>query len=74
MQARGPLMIEHRLIEEVISIIGEALERVTPKPLVFHVSARSGDGMDRWFAWLESQFAARSRPVPGHPANGHSHI
>lgn len=28
MQARGPLMIEHRLIEEVITIIGDALERI----------------------------------------------
>jgi len=28
MQARGPLMIEHRLIEEVISIIFDALERI----------------------------------------------
>jgi len=28
MQARGPLMIEHRLIEQVISIIGEALVRI----------------------------------------------
>ena len=57
-----------------LGAIDEALERVTPAPLVFHVSARSGDGLDGWFAWLESQFAARSGPVPGHPAHNHSHI
>ncbi|MFO7693049.1 MAG: hydrogenase nickel incorporation protein HypB [Vicinamibacterales bacterium] len=53
--------------------IDEALGRVMPVPQVFHVSARSGDGMGRWFAWLEAQLAVRSGPIPDHPAHGHSH-
>jgi len=53
--------------------IDEALGRVMPVPQALHVSARSGDGMDRWFAWLETQLAARSGPRPDHAAGGHHH-
>jgi len=53
--------------------IDEALGRVMPRPDLIHVSARNGDGLQRWFAWLEAQIGARGGPVPGHPASGHRH-
>ena len=53
--------------------IDEALGRVMPRPDLIHVSARNGDGLQRWFAWLEAQISARGGPVPGHPASGHRH-
>jgi hydrogenase nickel incorporation protein HypB len=49
-----------------------ALARVMPRPAVFAVSARSGAGMERWFAWLEGQIAARPRPHAAHGAH-HDH-
>ena len=39
-------------------LLDDALARAMPAPSVLHVSARSGAGMDRWFAWLEAQLAA----------------
>ena len=35
--------------------LDDALARVMPKPRVLKVSARSGEGLDRWVAWLEEQ-------------------
>jgi hydrogenase nickel incorporation protein HypB len=53
--------------------IDEALGRVMPAPAVFHVSARSGDGLGQWFAWLEAQLAARSGPDATRHAHEHHH-
>jgi len=53
--------------------IDEALGRVMPEPRAFHVSARTGDGLGRWFGWLEDQLKARGAPDALHPAHGHSH-
>jgi hydrogenase nickel incorporation protein HypB len=36
-----------------LEVIAEALARVMPRPLYFPVSARTGEGMDRWLEWLE---------------------
>jgi hydrogenase nickel incorporation protein HypB len=33
----------------------DALARVMPSPRVLRVSARTGEGLDRWVAWLEEQ-------------------
>jgi hydrogenase nickel incorporation protein HypB len=35
-----------------IEVIADALARVMPRPLYFPVSARTGEGMDRWLEWL----------------------
>ena len=35
--------------------LDEALARVMPSPQVLKVSARTGDGIDAWVAWLEQQ-------------------
>ncbi len=53
--------------------IDEALARVMPAPLVFRVSARSGAGMDRWFAWVEAQLAARGSSDGGTAVHHHHH-
>jgi len=53
--------------------IDDALKRVMPAPVVFHVSARTGDGLGRWFGWLEAQLAARGARDATHPAHGHQH-
>jgi hydrogenase nickel incorporation protein HypB len=45
-----------------LDVIDDALARVMPKPTVFHVSARTGAGMERWFAWLGAQLAGRGGP------------
>lgn len=33
----------------------DSLSRVMPNPVVFPVSAKSGEGLHRWFAWLEDR-------------------
>jgi len=35
-----------------IEIIADALARVMPRPVYFPVSARTGEGMERWLEWL----------------------
>ena len=35
--------------------LDDALARVMPRPKVLKVSARTGDGLDQWVAWLEAQ-------------------
>jgi hydrogenase nickel incorporation protein HypB len=34
--------------------IADALRRVMPDPVYFAISARTGDGIDRWLEWLEA--------------------
>jgi hydrogenase nickel incorporation protein HypB len=41
--------------------IEDALARVMPRPRMLEFSARSGEGMDRWIAWLEERRAGMSR-------------
>jgi hydrogenase nickel incorporation protein HypB len=51
----------------------DALARVMPRPAVFAVSAKSGVGMDRWFAWLDGQVGRAARPEPARQAHEHHH-
>jgi hydrogenase nickel incorporation protein HypB len=37
-----------------LETIADALSRVMPQPLYFPVSARTGEGLDRWLGWLEN--------------------
>ena len=55
-----------------MAALEDALARVMPRPAVFQVSAKSGAGMDRWFAWLEGQVAAVGPPNPGPAAHRHN--
>jgi hydrogenase nickel incorporation protein HypB len=54
-------------------VIDDALGRVMPEPTVFHLSSKTGDGLGRWFDWLEQQLKARGGPDSGHPAHEHLH-
>jgi len=56
-----------------IAELEHALARVMPRLAVFQVSARSGSGMERWFAWLEGQVAALGPPAPAQAPHPHSH-
>ncbi len=59
-------------LEVDLARIEDALARVMPDPLVIRVSARTGEGLDAWRAWLE----ARREPVlraRGKEAHGHEH-
>jgi hydrogenase nickel incorporation protein HypB len=41
-----------------VEAITDALERVMPTPHLLSVSARTGEGVDRWIEWLEGRRAA----------------
>ena len=52
-----------------VAAVEDALARVMPEANVLKVSAKSGQGIDAWLAWLEGQ-----RPAPGaKTAEGHHH-
>jgi hydrogenase nickel incorporation protein HypB len=42
--------------------VHDALSRVMPRPRVIEVSARTGQGLDRWMAWLEELRRTIRRP------------
>lgn len=50
--------------------IEDALSRVMPEPKAIRVSARTGEGLEAWKAWLEDRRAAvvgaRAREPRGH--------
>jgi hydrogenase nickel incorporation protein HypB len=50
--------------------IEDGLRRVMPRPALIRVSARTGDGVDRWVEWLAERKAALPRATGGRP---HSH-
>jgi hydrogenase nickel incorporation protein HypB len=52
--------------------VHDALARVMPRPEAIEVSARSGQGMDRWVAWLE-RLRARVAPGGARAAQPHTH-
>lgn len=52
------------LPEISLAAIEDSLSRVMPRPMMFPVSARTGEGMDRWFKWLEAYRAAIVRSAP----------
>lgn len=56
-----------------VEAVLDALARVTPQPDVLQLSARTGDGVAGWIAWLEGRRAAqtRSAPSPAHPHHRH---
>ena len=57
--------------------VQEALARVAPLPRMLRLSARTGEGIDAWLAWLDERRraqAAQAAPSRGHGhATGHSH-
>jgi hydrogenase nickel incorporation protein HypB len=52
-----------------LGAIRDALSRVMPEPRMIAVSARTGEGIAEWLAWLEArrpQAAARAPHTHGH--------
>ena len=49
-----------------VAAIRDGLSRVMPEPRLIAVSAKTGEGMGEWLAWLESRRPAR-------PASAHAH-
>ncbi len=59
-------------LEVDLAKIHDGLARVMPSPRAIEISARTGQGLDAWLAWLEEQ---RAPLVPaGAPAPGHGHV
>ena len=48
-----------------VEAIRDALARVNPVPALLPVSARTGEGLPEWFAWLESRRPARDAEPAG---------
>ena len=55
--------------------IEDSLARVMPRPRMMKLSARTGEGVDRWIAWLEEKQApfAKWRRAGAALAAGHTH-
>jgi len=51
----------------------DSLARVMPHFEAFHVSATTGEGIDRWTSWLEARRAAARPTVSGHHHHHHEH-
>jgi hydrogenase nickel incorporation protein HypB len=47
-----------------IEAIADALSHVMPQPRYLPVSARSGEGMERWLEWLVQLHGMSARPSP----------
>jgi hydrogenase nickel incorporation protein HypB len=67
-------------LEVDLPALHDAVSRVMPRPRVIEVSARTGQGLDRWVAWLEGLRRRIRRPRvprthvhPGEPAPEHDH-
>jgi hydrogenase nickel incorporation protein HypB len=59
-------------LDITLESIVDALSRVMPSPLAFPVSARSGEGLDRWFDWLTRQTERLRQGRAAHPGQ-HTH-
>jgi hydrogenase nickel incorporation protein HypB len=55
-----------------LDALRDALARVMPKPDLIPFSARTGEGLDAWLAWLEAKRPAGRRAHHGH-GHGHRH-
>jgi hydrogenase nickel incorporation protein HypB len=53
--------------------IVESLQRVMPNPRYIAVSARTGDGIDKWIAWLREQELQVAPSEPRHQQH-HGHV
>jgi hydrogenase nickel incorporation protein HypB len=57
-----------------VNAIADALARVMPRPELLAVSAKTGEGIDRWLAWLESRRPKRAAQPHAHThTHSHSH-
>jgi hydrogenase nickel incorporation protein HypB len=56
-----------------VKAVLDALARVMPRPEALRVSARTGEGIAGWVAWLEGRRAAQT-PLPAASAHPHRHV
>ena len=56
-----------------VAAIRDGLARVMPEPKLIMVSAKTGEGMAEWLAWLESRRPARAAHVHTHDGHHHHH-
>jgi hydrogenase nickel incorporation protein HypB len=57
-----------------VEAVEQALSRVAPLPRMLRVSARTGEGVDAWLAWLaERRHAVAPQARSGHAHAGHRH-
>ena len=57
-----------------LAAVRDALSRVMPEAKMFEVSAKTGDGIDAWLAWLQAHRAARTaRTTESHHHHEHPH-
>ena len=57
-----------------LEVIADALARVMPRPLYIPVSARTGEGIDRWTEWLQRLTASQRSAVVAPHASTHERI
>jgi hydrogenase nickel incorporation protein HypB len=55
-----------------VAAIRDALARTMPEPKLILVSAKTGEGVDEWLAWIAERRARITRPT-GAPTAGHHH-
>jgi len=56
-----------------LSLIEANLARVMPRPRAIRLSARTGEGLGEWVAWLDEQRAAVQREDPTADGRSHAH-
>jgi len=56
-----------------IDALREALSRVMPEPRVLLTSAKTGEGIPEWLAWLDERRALLPARAPGHGHHEHTH-
>lgn len=56
-----------------LDLIEENIGTVMPRPEVFRVSAKTGEGIDRWVAWLEARRAMKPEAHRHAPEDHHHH-
>jgi hydrogenase nickel incorporation protein HypB len=60
-------------LEIDIDLIEENLARVMPSPAVLRVSAKTGEGIDRWASWLEERRPVQTTEIAGAQSRPHHH-
>ncbi len=56
-----------------VEAIRDALSRAMPEPRLILVSAKTGEGVDQWLAWLAERRARITRPPMAHHHGHHHH-
>jgi hydrogenase nickel incorporation protein HypB len=56
-----------------VAAVEDALSRVMPRAAMLKVSAKTGEGIDRWIAWLNERRPARPSDPTTHPHRHHHH-